>query len=111
MTPYRIEVLLQPCIFKAVTFFLFFSAQVKIQDFTTDGMEQDGLIPQMITSDTQSSKIKGLLDIKFETNPIDKKCDQRIEVIAMPIKIIYDAQTINKIVNIFKIPSDTSLDQ
>lgn len=74
-------------------------------------MEQDGLIPQMITSDTQSSKIKGLLDIKFETNPIDKKCDQRIEIIAMPIKIIYDAQTINKIVSIFKIPSDTSLDQ
>lgn len=90
---------------------MFFSVQVQIQDFTTDGMEQNGLIPQMITSDTKTSKIKGLLDIKFETNPLDKRCDQRIEVVALPVKIIYDAQTINKIVDIFKIPSDTSLDQ
>lgn len=84
---------------------------MKIQDFTTDGMEQEGLIPQMIVSDTHTTAMKGLLDIKLETNPIDKKCDQRIEVIAMPIKIIYDAQTINKIVHIFSMPSDTSLDQ
>lgn len=90
---------------------MFCSVQVKIQDFTTDGMEQEGLLPQMITSDTHTSKMKGLLDIKFEKNPIDKRCDQRIEVTAMPIKIIYDANTINKIVSIFKVPSDTSLDQ
>lgn len=88
-----------------------FSAQVQVQDFTTDGMEQSGLIPQIIISDTKTSKIKGLVDIKFETNPIDKRCDQRIEIIALPIKIIYDAKTINKIVDVFKVPSDTSLDQ
>lgn len=90
---------------------MIFSVQVQVQDLTMDGMDQSGLIPQIITSDTKTSKIKRLLDIKFETNPLDKRCDQRVEVLALPIKIIYDAKTINKVVDIFKVPSDTSLDQ
>ncbi|CAH2018311.1 unnamed protein product [Acanthoscelides obtectus] len=44
-------------------------------------------------------------------NPIDESCDQRIDVSTQPLKITYDAETINKVVEIFKLPSDTSLDQ
>lgn len=50
-----------------------------------------------------------LLDIFFETNPMDEKCDQRIKVVARPLQIIYDAQTILTLLDTFQPPSDVNL--
>ena len=36
-----------------------------------------------------------LFAASFETNPLDGKCDQRAEVSAQPVKVIYDAVSIN----------------
>lgn len=83
---------------------------VKIDDFSTYGLQQDDFIPNLIISETDNTE-DGLLTVKFETNPLDKSCDQRVHVIARPLTIIYDAQTINKIVDVFTIPQNTSLDQ
>nr|CAI5824993.1 unnamed protein product [Callosobruchus analis] len=81
----------------------------QIDDLKTTGMKQaDDFIPQLITKTT---KQKGLLEVTYEVNPIDMSCDQKVEVATQPLKIIYDAETINKVVEIFKLPSDTSLDQ
>ncbi|CAH1965913.1 unnamed protein product [Acanthoscelides obtectus] len=81
----------------------------QIDDLETIGMKQPGdFIPKLITKSTGQ---KGLLDVVFEMNPIDESCDQRIDVSTQPLKITYDAETINKVVEIFKLPSDTSLDQ
>ncbi|VEN38118.1 unnamed protein product [Callosobruchus maculatus] len=81
----------------------------QIDDFKTVGMKQaDDFIPKMITKTTGQ---KGLLEVTYEMNPIDMSCDQKIDVSTQPLKIIYDAETINKVVDIFKLPSDTSLDQ
>lgn len=75
----------------------------------TQGLKQDNFIPKLITSETDSKV--GLLEIIFETNPLDETCDQKLHLVANPLKVIYDALTINKIIDIFKIPPDTSLDQ
>lgn len=41
---------------------------------------------------SQGSKDFGaLLDIVFETNPMDGLCDARVRVASMPLQIVYDA--------------------
>lgn len=82
---------------------------MKIDDFTTQGMQQNDFVPELITSETDQKS--GLLEIAFEMNPLDESCDQRIHLVANPIKITYDAVTINNVIEIFKVPSDTALDQ
>ncbi|XP_018574731.1 vacuolar protein sorting-associated protein 13 isoform X2 [Anoplophora glabripennis] len=84
-------------------------ADVKIDNFTIEGLQQDNFIPQLITSEIDSKG--GLLEIAFETNPLDEICDQKIRLVANPVKIFYDAMTINKVIDIFKVPSDTVADQ
>lgn len=83
--------------------------QVKVDDFTGEGYHQEDFIPYLIISETENRQ--GLLEVLFETNPLDKTCDQRIHVKALPLKIVYDATTINKLVNIFEIPADSNLEQ
>ena len=36
-----------------------------------------------------------LFTASFETNPLDGKCDQRAKVSSQPVKVIYDAVSIN----------------
>ncbi|KAK9871302.1 hypothetical protein WA026_011571 [Henosepilachna vigintioctopunctata] len=84
--------------------------QVKVDEFTTHGLEQDGVIPSIITSEMGCGD-SGLLEVTFETNPLDKKYDQRLHLVARPIKIIYDAVTINKIVDIFYVENEDDLEQ
>ncbi|RZC35600.1 vacuolar protein sorting-associated protein 13A-like, partial [Asbolus verrucosus] len=83
---------------------------VKIDEFTTFGLQQENFIPRMITSETGGGDT-GLLEVSFETNPLDKTCGQRLYITSQPLKIVYDAQTIIKVVDIFKIPSSSALDQ
>jgi len=44
---------------------------------------------------------KYLFSLLFETNPLDQSCDSRVILSFRPLKMVYDAQTIIKIVNIF----------
>ncbi|KAL1140358.1 hypothetical protein AAG570_000290, partial [Ranatra chinensis] len=37
----------------------------------------------------------------FETKPIDKKCDQRLHIFSSPLQVVYDAFTINSVVEVF----------
>ncbi|KAG5886081.1 Vacuolar protein sorting-associated protein 13, partial [Gonioctena quinquepunctata] len=81
---------------------------VKIDDFTALGMQQNDFKPKIITSETGHQE--GLLEVLFETNPSDRSCDQRIHIVAQPLKIIYDSQTINKVVEVFRIPPESTID-
>ncbi|VDQ16141.1 unnamed protein product, partial [Trichobilharzia regenti] len=77
--------------------------------------------PVLITSHVSHSPIDGvsqkitasqsthLLVIDFEKNPLDRKADQRLLVQADPLQIVYDAETINKIVHFFTPPKDVHL--
>lgn len=99
---------------------------VSMQQFSVTGLKQGELLPKLaqtksisgdsspeITSKdmSQTSKSRPLLDIMFETNPLDKQCDQRIYVTSRPLEFIYDAQTINKVLDVFTTPQNTVITQ
>lgn len=86
---------------------------MNIDGFTVFGLQQDEFIPQVVSTETNSNQESSgaLLDVLFETNPLDKTCGQRVHVVAKPLKVIYDAQTINKVVDVFKTPPSSALDQ
>ncbi|XP_025834662.1 vacuolar protein sorting-associated protein 13-like [Agrilus planipennis] len=44
---------------------------------------------------------ESLLDIIFESNPLDKKCGQRLIIELKPLRIIYDAKTLIGVINVF----------
>ncbi|KAH8237095.1 hypothetical protein KR038_004232 [Drosophila bunnanda] len=50
-----------------------------------------------------------LLDVFFETNPLDKKCDQRVKMVARPLQIVYDAPTVLALIAAFQRPEDVTL--
>ncbi|CAH8503306.1 unnamed protein product [Schistosoma rodhaini] len=58
-----------------------------------------------------TSKRSHLLCIDFEKNPLDRKADQRISIQADALQIVYDAETINKIVHFFTPPKDVYLQE
>lgn len=84
------------------------------------GLPQLNKIPKLITSKTfdqyrsaqdlaffqdvdqdNFEKQMYLFYFLFETNPIDQFCDNRVQLSFRPLKMVYDAQTIIKIMNIF----------
>lgn len=42
-----------------------------------------------------------LFNFQFETNPLDQLCDSRVLLSFKPLKMVYDAQTIIKIMDVF----------
>ena len=38
-----------------------------------------------------------ILDVVFETNPLDETCDQRVRVEAQPLLVVYDARTLDNV--------------
>lgn len=83
---------------------------MNVDELATYGLKQNNLIPQLISSKGEKEN-KALLDVVYETNPLDKSCDQSVYLNAEPIRIIYDAETINKIVEIFKMPESSALEK
>ncbi|XP_063619785.1 intermembrane lipid transfer protein Vps13 [Cydia splendana] len=80
---------------------------VQMQAFTVTGVQQGEYTPQLVTSKEVTSDVN-LLNVTFETKPLDGKCDQRVRVSARPLQIIYDAQTVIEIVNVFKPETESS---
>ncbi|KAG1695557.1 Vacuolar protein sorting-associated protein 13 [Nymphon striatum] len=102
----------------------------KVNDMEILGKKAlDGEIPQMITSVKSESTNDNLLDILFETNPLNKSCDQRVHIGARPLQIVYNAvkracecltiikslsfpqETVNQLINVFKPPEAITLTQ
>lgn len=88
---------------------VFYRAMMQIQGFTVFGLKQDNTVPQLVTSKEQDSK--ALLDVLFEKHPLDETCDQRIHVTSKSLKVVYDAHTINKVVDVFTAPREVHLDK
>lgn len=86
-----------------------------MQQFSVTGLKQGELLPKLAQTKSlneDASTAQGpLLDIMFETNPLDKQCDQRVYVTSRPLEFIYDAQTINKVIDVFTTPQNTVLTQ
>lgn len=98
-----------------------------MKELTVTGLQQEEYLPIMVQSRVESTK--SLLDIMFETNPMDKvcvqsveknpcvhvflfqKCDQRVRVSSRPLQIAYDAETVIELQKVFKTPETTTLAQ
>ncbi|CAL1678436.1 unnamed protein product [Lasius platythorax] len=81
-----------------------------ISDMKLLGATQDGRVPSLFNSEHGSSD-SALLSVSYEKNPIDKLCGDRVIVKSRSVDIIYDAQTIIELVNMFKVQDSSTLNQ
>lgn len=79
----------------------------KVDSFHITGLPDDFKKPHLLTSLDDTS----LFQIIFETNPLDETVAQRCTIEAEPLEIIYDARTVNSIVEFFRPPKDVYLAQ
>lgn len=79
-----------PKIITSKAFDQYRSAQDLASFYDVNNSNQDNIEKQMY-----------LFSLLFETNPLDQKCDSRVVLSFRPLKLVYDAQTIIKIINIF----------
>ncbi|CAB3239394.1 unnamed protein product [Arctia plantaginis] len=80
---------------------------VSMKSFNVTGCQQGDFEPQLVSS-KEVTQDMNLLNVMFETNPLDGLCDQRVKVQARPLQIVYDAQTVIEIVNVFKPATDST---
>ncbi|XP_072472489.1 intermembrane lipid transfer protein VPS13C isoform X1 [Notamacropus eugenii] len=83
--------------------------EAKLEHWYVTGLMQQNIVPSLVASigDTSSS----LLKIEFETNPVDSTADQTLVVRSQPVEIIYDAKTINAVVEFFQASRSLDLEQ
>lgn len=81
-----------------------------VQSFVVEGFSTEGSPPELVTSE-DTSKEKPLLQVLFETNPMDRSCDQRVKLEAQPLQVVYDAATFNQLRDLFAPPKNISLQQ
>ncbi|KAM8783626.1 intermembrane lipid transfer protein VPS13C isoform 3-T3 [Rhynchonycteris naso] len=83
--------------------------EVKLEHWYITGLRQQDTVPSLVASigDTTSS----LLKIEFETNPGNSAADQSLVVQSQPVEVIYDAKTINAVVEFFQSNKGLDLEQ
>jgi hypothetical protein len=96
-------------IFHMLHYYFLFRVTAQIEELNVFGLNQNNTVPQIVSS--KEHRTKALLDVLFETNPLDEACDQRVHVFSKPLKVIYDAETVNKVVDIFTTPRDVDLSE
>jgi len=69
------------------------------------GTSQNGQKPFLVFP----LKTDTLVSVLFETNPLDKLCNQRLKVFGKALEMMYDAETVICLSNIFKPPKELSL--
>lgn len=112
---------------KAGSWYCFSSCRVsvKMEQFLISGLLQGELLPQLVQTKgshiastpatsptTPTDAVPGpLLDVVFEINPLDGKCDQRVHVSSRPLHVVYDAKTINKVIDVFTVEQNAVITQ
>lgn len=82
---------------------------LNMQELTVYGLQQKQYLPVMIQSQIESAN--SLLDVMFESNPIDKTCDQRVKVQSQPIQIVYNGETVIQLLKVFQTQKTATLSQ
>ncbi|XP_027143245.1 vacuolar protein sorting-associated protein 13C isoform X3 [Larimichthys crocea] len=77
-----------------------FRVEAALQHWFVTGLQQQGAVPSLIASVGDSSS--SLLSVVFELNPEGNAADQLLTVRSQPIEIIYDALTVNSLMDFFK---------
>jgi vacuolar protein sorting-associated protein 13A/C len=81
-----------------------------MQQLRMTGTSQNGQKPFLVyplNNDVLGRQ--NLVTVLFETNPLDRLCDQRLKVFAQALDMMYDAETVIRLSNIFKPPKELSL--
>ncbi|XP_077266001.1 vacuolar protein sorting 13C isoform X2 [Temnothorax americanus] len=81
-----------------------------ISDMKLLGVTQNGRVPSLFNPEHGSSD-SALLSVSYEKNPIDRLCGDRVIVKSRAVDIIYDAQTILNVVDMFKVQDSSTLTQ
>uniref|UniRef100_A0A8I3WA77 Vacuolar protein sorting 13 homolog A n=1 Tax=Callithrix jacchus TaxID=9483 RepID=A0A8I3WA77_CALJA len=82
--------------------------ETKIDSFHITGLPDNSKKPRLLSS---LDDAMSLFQITFEINPIDETVTQRCIIEAEPLEIIYDARTVNSIVEFFRPPKEVHLAQ
>uniref|UniRef100_A0A803T771 Vacuolar protein sorting 13 homolog C n=1 Tax=Anolis carolinensis TaxID=28377 RepID=A0A803T771_ANOCA len=83
--------------------------EARLEHWYVTGLKQKDVVPSLVASigDARSS----LLRIAFETNPEGGTADQSLSVESQPVEIIYDARTINALVDFFRTSKGMDLER
>ncbi|XP_045047540.2 intermembrane lipid transfer protein VPS13A isoform X2 [Desmodus rotundus] len=82
--------------------------ETKIDSFHITGLPDNSAKPRLLSSLDNAAS---LFRITFETNPLDETVAQRCIIEAEPLEMIYDARTVNSIVEFFRPPKQVNLSQ
>ncbi|XP_070287563.1 intermembrane lipid transfer protein VPS13A isoform X1 [Myotis yumanensis] len=82
--------------------------ETRIDSFHVTGLPDNSTKPRLLSSLDNAAS---LFQITFETNPLDETVAQRCIIEAEPLEIIYDARTVNSIVEFFRPPKEVNLAQ
>uniref|UniRef100_A0A9L0SXN5 Vacuolar protein sorting 13 homolog A n=1 Tax=Equus caballus TaxID=9796 RepID=A0A9L0SXN5_HORSE len=82
--------------------------ETKIDSFHVTGLPDNSSKPRLLSSLDDATS---LFQITFEINPLDETVAQRCIIEAEPLEMIYDARTVNSIVEFFRPPKDVHLAQ
>ncbi|XP_076380466.1 vacuolar protein sorting 13C isoform X3 [Megalopta genalis] len=74
------------------------------------GTKQNDHVPSLFNSHEHSAE-QVLIYVSYEKNPLDKLCGDRVIVRSTSVDIIYDAQTVIELVNLFKVQNSSTLNQ
>lgn len=81
---------------------------LRLGDMGVYGVKQDGRIPALVKSQTQTAS-EDQLTVNFETNPLDNSSDKSVRVRTRPLEIVFDGQTMLQLIDVFKPPADMNL--
>ncbi|GAA6110095.1 vacuolar protein sorting-associated protein 13C isoform X2 [Tachysurus ichikawai] len=82
--------------------------EASLEHWYVTGLQQQGVTPSLIAS--VGNLNSSLLSVLFELNPEDTAVDQLLHVHSQPVEIIYDALTINSLVEFFKTAKGVDLE-
>uniref|UniRef100_H0X048 Vacuolar protein sorting 13 homolog A n=2 Tax=Otolemur garnettii TaxID=30611 RepID=H0X048_OTOGA len=82
--------------------------ETKIDSFHITGLPDNSEKPRLLSSLDDAIS---LFQITFEINPLDETADQRCIIEAEPLEIIYDARTVNSIIDFFRPPKEVHISQ
>ncbi|XP_057581269.1 intermembrane lipid transfer protein VPS13A isoform X2 [Hippopotamus amphibius kiboko] len=82
--------------------------ETKIDSFHVTGLPNNSTKPRLLSSLDDAAS---LLQIMFEINPLDESVAQRCIIEAEPLEMLYDARTVNSIVEFFRPPKEVNLAQ
>ncbi|KAF6721023.1 Vacuolar protein sorting-associated protein 13C [Oryzias melastigma] len=85
-----------------------FRVEMALEHWYVTGLQQHGEVPSLIASVGDSSS--SLLSVVFELNPEESTGDQLLRVHSQPVEIIYDALTVNSMVDFFKTEKGVDLE-